>query len=80
MAPALLVTAAGTLTVVGQLAAGRAPSPRIFLGVAIAGAGMLGLAQAAPDAATQLATVVLITALLTSGYDVSRGIGNALNR
>lgn len=80
MSPALLIAAAGGLTVIGNIASRKAPSPRIFVGVAVAGAGMLTLAQLAPDAAQQLATVVLITALLTSGYDVARGVTAALNR
>ena len=80
VSPALLVAAAGGLTVVGTIARGKAPAPRVFLGVALAGAGMVTLAQYAPEAAAQLATVVLLTALLSSGYDVARGITQALNR
>lgn len=80
MSPALLIAAAGGLTIVGNIAAKKAPSPRIFVGIAVAGAGMLGLAQLAPEAAQQLATVVLLTALLTSGYDVASGVSSALTR
>lgn len=80
MGPALQVGIAGGLTIIGAIARGDAPSPRIFVGVAVAGAGVLGLAQLAPDAARSLATVILLTALLTSGYDVARGVGSALNR
>lgn len=80
MSPGLSIAAAGALTVIGSIAQGRQPSPRTFLGVVVAGGGLLLLAQSMPDAAAQLAAVILLTSALTSGYDVATGINRALNR
>jgi hypothetical protein len=80
MGPALVVASAAGLTAVGAIARGEAPKPRVFLGAAIAGAGFLLLAQYSPDVSAKLAGVVLMTALLTSGYDVATGVTRALNR
>lgn len=78
MTPALLVAAAGAITIIGQIVAGKPPAPRIFIAVPIAGAGMLALAQWSPELAYRLAAVVFLTALLTSGYDVAKGVNNSL--
>lgn len=78
MGPGFTILAAGGLTVLGSIARGQAPSPRIFLGTAIAGAGILALANFQPDAAAKFAAVVFLTALLTSGYDVATGVNRAL--
>jgi hypothetical protein len=78
MGPGLTIAGAGLLTVLGSIARKQAPHPRIFLGTAVAGAGVLILAQHSPDAAAKFAAVVFLTALLTSGYDVAQGVTRAL--
>jgi len=80
MGPALLIGIAGGLTVIGQISKGETPHPRVFLGVFIAGAGVLAIAQWSPELAQKFAGVVLTTSLLTSGYDASKGAARALNR
>lgn len=80
MGPALMVAAAGGLTALAAVSQGNAPHPRIFLGAAIAGAGMLALGQFAPELAGKMAGLVFTTALMVSGYDVSQGVARALNR
>lgn len=80
MTPAWLIASAAGLTIIGNIAAKRAPSPRVFVGAAVAGAGFLALAQVQPELATKLAAVALITALLTSGYDVAQGVTRALGQ
>ena len=80
MTPSVTLAAAAALTAVGALARGQAPAPRIFVGAAVGGLALAGLAQLAPEAAVRFAGVVLLTALVTSGYDVSKGITAALAR
>lgn len=80
MGPALLVAAAGGLTVLAQISRNKPPHPRVFLGVVIAGGGMLALGQFSPEVAAKLAGLVFTTALVTSGYDVAMGVQKALNR
>lgn len=80
MGPAMLIGLAGGLTVIGQMSKGQPPHPRVFLGVFIAGAGVLALAQWSPEVAQKFAGVVLTTSILTSGYDASKGAARALNR
>lgn len=76
----ILVAAAGGLTVLGELARGELPRPAVFIGTAGVGLALLIAAQAAPTLAHGFAVVILLTALLTSGYDVAAGIVRALNR
>lgn len=80
MGPALLIAAAGGLTLLAQISRGNAPHPRVFIGVAIAGGGMLAIAQFSPELAAKMAGLVFTTALVTSGYDVATGVQKALNR
>ena len=80
MTPSITLAAAAAITAVGYLARGRTPAPRIFIGAAVAGTALALIGQAAPEAAARFAGVVLLTALLTSGYDVAQGVNAALNR
>lgn len=80
MTPALLIAGAAAVTALASISRGEPPHPRIFLGAAIAGAGMLLLANYTPEAAAKLAAVVFTTALLTSGYDLGHGVASALSR
>lgn len=79
MGPALTIAAAGGLTIVGTIARGKAPLPRVFVGIVIAGGGVLAIAQYSPEIAAKLSAVVFLTALLTSGYDVATGAQRALS-
>lgn len=76
----LLILGAGVLTVVGELSRGETPRPAVFIGTAGAGILVTFAALAAPDMAHSFAVLVFLTALLTSGYDVSQGVIRALNR
>lgn len=80
MGPGLVIVTASGIVILGRLSKGESPHPRIFLGAVIAGAGMLTLAQFSPEVAAKLAGVVLMTAIMTSGYDVAQGVTRALNR
>lgn len=75
-----MIAAAAGLTVTAALVRRQAPAPRIFVGAAVAGTALALVAHAAPTAASRFAGVVLLTALLTSGYDVAKGVNNALNQ
>ena len=78
MAPALSGLAAAGITMVGQLAHGRTPSPVILVGGAIAGGALAALAGPSPELAAKFGTLVLLTALLTSGADVALAVFNLL--
>lgn len=80
MNPALILAAAAGVTALGALARGTTPAPRIFVGAAVGGVVLAGFASLDPQLASRFAGVVLITALLTSGYDVAKGVQSALNR
>jgi hypothetical protein len=80
MGPGLTILAAGGITAIGQISRKQWPTPRIIIGTGVAGAALLIVAQSSPELAQKFATLVLITALLTSGYDVSKGVTAALNR
>lgn len=79
MSPAFKIATAGALTILGTIARHKAPAPRVFIGVVAAGAILLLVADSAPEAANAFGTVVLLTALLTSGYDVAQGINHSLS-
>lgn len=79
MGPGIALLAAGSITAAGAVARGGWPSPRIFVGSAIAGAALLGVAQVSPEVASRFATLVVITALLTSGYDLAVGLNRLVN-
>lgn len=80
MGPGLTIAAAGLVTVVGAIVRKQSPSPRIFVGTAVAGGAILAIASWNAEVASKLALVVFLTALLTSGYDVARGVNQAINR
>lgn len=74
MGPGLALLTAGALTATAAISRGGWPEPRIFIGSAIAGAALLGIAEVSPEVASKFATLVLITALLTSGVEVSTAV------
>lgn len=76
----LLVATAGGLTVLGELARGQRPRPAVFVGTAGVGFVLLIVSSSAPQVAHGFALVILLTALLTSGFDVAAGITRALSR
>ena len=73
MGPGIALLAAGALTATAAVVKGKAPSPSIFAGAAIAGGALLGLAQVSPDVASRFATLVVLTAILTSGAELALG-------
>jgi hydrogenase/urease accessory protein HupE len=75
-----MIAGAAGLTAAAALARGHAPAPRIFVGAVVAGTVLAIASQAAPQAAQRFAGVVFLTALLTSGYDVAKGVNAALSR
>jgi len=79
MTGAWYVLTAGALTIVGQIANGKTPAPRIIIGAFAAGTGLVLLSSAQPTIARQLGALILTTSLLTSGADVARGVISALN-
>ena len=76
MGPGIALLAAGAVTMAGQIAKGKTPRPRIIIGAAIAGGALVGLGQASPEVASRFATLILVTALLTSGADLATGVRN----
>lgn len=78
MGPGFAALGAGGITIAGYLARGRTPPPAVFIGAGIAGVALLTLASASPELASRFGTLVLLTALLTSGADVARGVSRAV--
>lgn len=70
------VFAAGLLTVAGQVARGRGIQARPIIATGVLGVIFIGLETANAPAARTLAAALMITAALTSGVDVARGITN----
>jgi len=75
-----LILAAGTMTVLGQVARGQGIQARPIIAT-----GLLGLAFAAfesvhRDGARYLATALLITATLTSGIDAMAGLSRTYGK
>lgn len=78
MGPGLKVLAAGALTATAQIVNGKWPSPRLIAGVGIAGLVLVGIASKSPDVAGAFGTLIFLTALMVSGYDVAKAAGNVL--
>lgn len=78
MGPAFAILGAAGVTALGQAAKGKVPSPTIIVGGAVAGAAMAALAGPSPELAGKFATLVLLTALLTSGADVALAVFHLL--
>lgn len=78
MGPGFTVLLAGGVTSLAYMAKGDWPPPRIFIGSAIAGTGLMAVARKYPGPAQQFASLILLTALVTSGVDVAQGLNRAL--
>ena len=72
--PDLLVAGATILTAGAELAAGRKPSARVFIGGTVAAFVLSALAGPAPGIARGLATLAILAAVLTSGYALAKPI------
>lgn len=80
-AKALVITGtagAAILESVVQLADGKAPSLRLGIGVAIAGALMYALTDIAPPVAGGMGALLLTGAILTNGVRASAIVSKAL--
>ena len=75
MGPGFALLTVGAITGTAALVRGELPSSRVFAGAAIAGGVLVAVGQASPDVASRFATVVLITALLTSGVELATAAG-----
>jgi hypothetical protein len=78
MGPGIKVLAAGALTATAQIVNGRMPSPRLIAGVGITGLVLVSIAGKSPEIAGAFGTLILLTALMVSGYDVAKAAGNVL--
>lgn len=78
MGPGLALLTAGGISATAAIVRGGWPSPRIFIGSAIAGAALLGVAEVSPEVAGKFATLVLITAFLTSGVELSTAVTRSI--
>lgn len=72
MGPGIALLIAGGLTMAAQASRGSAPAPRILIGSAIVGGVLVGVGQKSPELAGKFATLILVTALLTSGSDLAK--------
>jgi hypothetical protein len=68
--------AAGVLSAVADLSAGRAPRLRVFIGAMTAGAILAMLSEAAPTAAGMFALTLLATAVFVAGTPTWQRIGS----
>lgn len=78
MGPGFSIAAAGALSAVAQIVRGEWPSARILVGVGIAGAALLTIAQSSPELASAFGTLVLVTSLMVNGVDVAKAVANNL--
>lgn len=78
MGPGFAALGAGGLTIAGYLARGQSPPPAVFIGAGLAGVVLLTVASASPEIAARFGTLLLLTAFLTSGMDVAKGINRAI--
>lgn len=78
MGPGFAALGAGAITATAYLARGKTPPPAVFIGAGVAGVALLLVAQASPAVAGRFGTLILLTALLTSGVDVARGVNRAV--
>lgn len=72
------VLGAGALTIGAYLARGESPPPAVFIGSAVAGVALVAVASHSPALASKFGTLILITAILTNGIDLARGVNNAI--
>lgn len=79
MAPGIAILAAGGITAVAAIVRGAKPSPNVIAGAVIAGGILTAIAAQSPDVAGKYATLVLITAILTSGADIATGISRLVS-
>jgi len=75
---ALLV--AGGLVTVREAAAGRAPSVRVGLGLAVTGIALALIAEGAPGFAHGFALLLLVATVLTVGADTFDTLTERFNR
>lgn len=69
-----------TLLVAGaQLAKGRTPRLRVFIGGTIAAFSLAALAGFLPGLARGIATLAILGALLTSGYDLAKPLASLVS-
>lgn len=78
MGPGIALLAAGGLTTIAGITRGRPPSPRVMIGAAIAGGVLVAVGGRSPELAAKFGTLVLVTALLTSGADLALAAGRLL--
>lgn len=62
-----------------QLAKGQLPKARVFIGGAVAAFILSAMAGPLPGVARGLATIAILGALLTSGYDLARPVIKIIN-
>lgn len=80
MGPGFAAIGAGAITATGYFARGKKPPAGVFIGAGIAGVALLVIAQGSPQVASRFGTLIVLTALLTSGVDVARGINRAIGQ
>lgn len=80
MGPGFAALGAGGITIAGYLARGKTPPTSVFIGAGIAGVALLALSSASPELAARFGTLILVTALFTSGVDVARGVSRAVGQ
>lgn len=71
---AALVLGAGGITALAQISKGTLPASRVFIGTAVAGTVILGLAEVNPELGVKFAALVFLTSLLTNGYDLAQSV------
>lgn len=73
------VGAAGVLSSLEHVAAGRRPPLQTFVGVVVSGVFLLALAEVAPSLAGGLALLLLTGAVLRNGVGAARTIQTAID-
>jgi len=73
------VIGAGAISSVSSIAAGHAPPLKIAVGVFVAGALLLALADASPSLAAGFGALVLTGSLLRDGIPTARQLETAFN-
>jgi hypothetical protein len=81
-AKALTVAAVGTAALFASLehvAKGRTPPLSTYVGAAVAGVGLLALAEVSPELAAGFAGLLLVGSVLRNGVSAARTVQNALD-
>lgn len=81
-AKALTVAAVGTAALLASLehvAAGKQPPVTTYVGAAVAGVGLLTLAEVSPELAAGFAGLLLVGSVLRNGSNAARTVQHALD-